>query len=94
MTETKAKEIIESLMPMQERGDHIPCPRCGHDRMHFDRPALNALSRRAKVYICETCGMEEALLDMQGKPPLPLTAWSLPISLTLDGEPEGGAKND
>ena len=37
----------------------------------------NAISRRVKAYICSDCGMEEALLDMAGKPPLPLKEWGM-----------------
>jgi len=76
----QAKELIESLLPLQENppedGYIFPCPRCGHDRMDRN-PVRNALSRRAKVYICNECGMEEALLDAAGKDPLPLNEWAM-----------------
>lgn len=73
----KAKKLVEELFPMQERGAEFPCPRCGRNNMHTDRPALNALSRHAKVYVCEECGMEEALRDVSGNP-LPINQWAMP----------------
>lgn len=36
----------------------------------------NALSRRATVYICDACGMQEALEDMMDSR-TPLTAWAI-----------------
>lgn len=38
------------------------CPRCGRNTM---KPNLymNALSRRAEIYICSDCGSAEALAD-------------------------------
>lgn len=39
---------------------HYRCPRCGQNTMS-DTPERNALSRNAEVYICDKCGMEEAL---------------------------------
>lgn len=74
----EAKEMLEKLGQMQEDGVAVglPCPRCGHDRMD-EKPARNSLSRQAKVYICNQCGMEEALLDMAGKEPLPLNQWGM-----------------
>ena len=76
----EARILIEKLRPMQEEGCHFPCPRCGHYRMN-DKPVRNALSRYAKVYICDTCGLEEAMMDFCGQEPMPLNAWSMAISL-------------
>lgn len=75
----EAKSLIESLMPMQEAGCHFPCPRCGHYRMN-DKPARNALSRYAKVYICDQCGLDEAMRDFCGQEPIPLHQWSMAVS--------------
>lgn len=74
----EAKKMLEELGRMQEEGAAVglPCPRCGQDRMDA-KPVRNALSRRAKVYICDQCGMEEALLDMARKEPLPLNQWGM-----------------
>lgn len=77
----EAKKLIESLLKMQEDNELnyvFPCPRCGHDCMD-EKPVRNALSRRADVYICNACGIDEALLDMAGKEPLPLNEWSMVI---------------
>ncbi|WP_101698690.1 hypothetical protein [Clostridium minihomine] len=75
----EAKALIESLRPLQEEpadGYIFPCPRCGHSRMD-EKPVRNALSRYADVYICNLCGMDEALQDAKGKPPLPLNEWGM-----------------
>ena len=74
----EAKALIESLMPMQKNGERFPCPRCGQNRMD-ENPVRNALSRHADVYICDACGMDEALRDMIGSP-LPLNEWSMATS--------------
>jgi len=60
------KKLIEALKPLQISGNAYPCPRCGRETMKTDRPATNAISRYADVYICDECGTEEALLDAQG----------------------------
>ena len=77
-TSEEAKLLIEGLMPLQERGEKFPCPRCGYDRMN-EKPVRNALSRHAHVYVCDECGMDEAIRDMVGNP-LPLNEWSMAIS--------------
>ena len=51
------------------------CPRCGRDTMR-NEIELNALSRYVDVYICNECGTEEAMLDLEGEP-LPLEDWYL-----------------
>ena len=58
------KKEIEITLSGQADGS-LFCPRCG--RMSMD-PKLhkNALSRQADVYICSTCGLEEALDSMFG----------------------------
>lgn len=78
-TEEEAKRLVESLLPLQEDNSDpyvFPCPRCGHDQMDHN-PVRNALSRRAKVYICDKCGMDEAMRDMAEMPPLPFTQWGM-----------------
>lgn len=74
-TEAEAKELIESLKPIQERKKKFPCPRCGHYRMDVQHPYRNALSRRADVYICSVCGMDEAIRDWLAEEPIPFTQW-------------------
>lgn len=41
----------------------------------------NALSRYVDVYICDLCGMEEALAEFNKKSTLQLNEWSLIKSL-------------
>ncbi len=95
-TTEEAKLLIESLLTLQENptdGYVFPCPRCGHDRMD-QRPIRNALSRRAKVYICDQCGMDEAMLDTAGKPPLPLNEWAMIRGFDEDDDDEEGGEDD
>lgn len=69
-----AKDALERFARLQK--EHLyACPRCGMWTMK-ERTITNALSRYADVYICDTCGMDEAIRDMIGRP-LPLTGWSL-----------------
>lgn len=91
MTVEKAKKLVESLMPLQEKpapGVPLLCPRCGHKPMN-PIPGHNAWSRHAKVYICDLCGMDEAVRDMKCNP-LPLNQWSIAIS----PDDESGEDND
>ena len=64
-------QLLLDLKARQQAGEHMPCPRCGKDTM---KPELhtNALSRHADLYICDSCGTAEALLDFM-KQELPLT---------------------
>lgn len=50
----------------QQRGSFNICPRCGKSSMR-DKLTHNALSRRADIYVCENCGMVEALRDAAHK---------------------------
>lgn len=85
------KKLIEDFAENQQKG-HFACPRCG--RMDMDNnPVHNALSRRAQVYVCDACGVEEALEDMAGNR-LPLSSWAIcqnpvpwgmPLQLTFVG---------
>lgn len=88
MTIKKAKELLEQLGKLQESGRAagLPCPRCGRDIMNA-KPVRNALSRRVKVYICDQCGMDEAILDMAGKAPLPFNKWGMILGFE-EGEKE------
>lgn len=83
----KAKKLVEELLPMQEKGAEFPCPRCGRNNMHTDRPVLNTLSRHAKVYVCEECGIDEALRDMSGSP-LPINQWAMPRGFDKEDKPK------
>lgn len=75
LTEEAAKQLIERFAENQ-RGGHFACPRCGKMAMDAESATRNALSRRIDVYICDTCGMQEALEDMAGIH-TPLTAWAI-----------------
>ena len=77
--ETFCKELdatrkIQRFAPLQ-RKYHWPCPRCGRWVMNSD-PARNALSRRAQIYICDSCGTSEAIEDFTGKV-TPLASWDI-----------------
>ena len=70
----EAQWKIEVFAKAQTDGGHF-CPRCGKmtvkDRLH-----TNALSRYAKVYICDACGTDEAVRDWAGCA-LPLEDWAI-----------------
>lgn len=74
MDNNEAKQVIEELYKHQIAEVQFPCPRCGDDCMD-EKPVRNALSRHAKVFICNKCGMDEAMRDMTGNV-LPLKDWS------------------
>ena len=54
--------LISNWSKAQKAGAVLPCPRCGKDMA--DELSHNAMSRRADIFVCSTCGMEEALCDM------------------------------
>jgi len=70
-------ELTRRLLDLkahQASGEQMPCPRCGG--MNMKTPLEhNALSRYTDLYICDDCGMTEALLDMM-RNPLPLDQWT------------------
>ena len=69
-----AKQTLLDLKAHQQSGSYRLCPRCGRDTMK-ENPITNALSRHIDLYICDTCGMEEAILDYMHAP-LPVEAWA------------------
>lgn len=78
-----AKKKVDAFAKAQADGMHF-CPRCGSmtvkDRLH-----TNALSRHADVYICDACGIDEAIRDFAGEP-LPLKEWAIAcLPLPEDG---------
>lgn len=73
LTEEAAKLLIERFAEKQQ-GGHFACPRCGFMTMNAAGITRNALSRRAAVYVCDTCGMQEAMEDMMDSRS-PLTSW-------------------
>lgn len=74
MNTVDEKNLIEQFAKMQADG-FFPCPRCGRMTMS-SRVSTNALSRRADCYVCDACGMEEALEDMSGEA-RPLESWAI-----------------
>lgn len=52
---------------LQENGNMLPCPRCGEDRIYIGANA-SRLSQTADIYICGTCRLHEAALDMLSTP--------------------------
>ena len=93
-TEAQAKELIESLKPLQEKKHPFPCPRCGHNSMDVANPSRNALSRYVDVYICSRCGTEEALRDYCGVEPIPLTHWGMVLGFDDDDRRNMISKSD
>ena len=75
LNENEARALIERFAQKQQ-GGHFACPRCGKMTMDAESVTRNALSRRATVYICDACGMQEALEDMMDST-TPLTAWAI-----------------
>ena len=59
------KEIIENWSIAQKAGAVLPCPRCGHTRME-ENLYRNSLSRRADIYMCQSCGTDESIVDFKG----------------------------
>ena len=78
---------IESI----EQDGHFACPRCGKMAMDAESVTRNALSRRATVYICDACGMQEALEDMMDSI-TPLTAWAIVAAPENWRMEEGGSE--
>ena len=70
----RIRKALGDLKARQDAGEHMPCPRCGRDRMKKNIHT-NALSRHADIYICDACGTEEALLKFMSNP-LPMTEWA------------------
>lgn len=89
MNNEQAKTLLEALKPMQNGKTEpaFPCPRCGQPSMD-PIVARNALSRRADVYVCSWCGLEEAMLDAAGKPPLPFADWAMARSFQQAADSE------
>lgn len=69
------EEIIINWCMAQNVGCILPCPRCGKMTMN-ERIETNALSRRAGIYICDKCGLFEAVEDTIDSPlRKPLEEW-------------------
>ena len=70
-------KILKRLLDLkaaQTADAPMRCPRCGADTMKLPMHT-NALSRHQDLYICDSCGTAEALLDFVGQN-YPLYQWS------------------
>lgn len=78
-TSEQEKAIAALLKERQESltADDPPllCPRCGQKKLNL-KMVKNALSRHEDIYICSSCGTEEALADCCHLPPFPLHSWA------------------
>ena len=83
--------ILVAEFSKKQQGGHFACPRCGKMTMDAESVTRNALSRRATVYICDACGMQEALEDMMDSI-TPLTAWALVAAPENWRMEEGGSE--
>ena len=71
----RIRKALGDLKAKQAAGEHMLCPRCGRDTMK-ENIHTNALSRHADIYICDACGIEEALLKFMSNP-LPIAEWAV-----------------
>ncbi len=68
------KELLKAFKVIQDCPSfRTPCPRCGANVMD-ESMVRNALSRHEDVYVCSSCGMDEAILDSMKKVK-PLSEW-------------------
>ena len=69
----KIQQRLLDLRAAQDTDQPMRCPRCGADTMKHPMHT-NALSRHQDLYICDSCGTAEALLDFMGQT-YPLYQW-------------------
>lgn len=74
------EQLLCNIHSLQLAGDFSLCPRCGGKMRK--KLAYNCLSRRTTVYVCEPCGMHEAVEDAAkaGNPGFvkkPLSEWHI-----------------
>jgi len=67
----KSRDMLEGMYEDQMITSS-PCPRCNKGRAGRG----TALSRRAKVMICNQCGTEEAMMDATGENPMLFSNWA------------------
>jgi len=70
----RIRKALGDWKARQDADEHMTCPRCGQDTMK-ENIYTNALSRHADIYICDACGMEEAMLKFMSNP-LPMREWA------------------
>ena len=79
ITEQRLSNGIIRAYAERQAVEHLPCPRCGNDTMS-DNVSRNALSRTpentsTRIFVCDECGMREALEAFDGKTLSLLTWW-------------------
>ena len=75
MTRDEIARCLLDLKARQDDGEQMLCPRCGRNVLKVPL-THNALSRHADLYVCDECGMTEAMLDMM-RNPLPQEQWAV-----------------
>ena len=65
-TEQDYLQMINAAAKSQQETKSPICPRCGKHRMD-KQITYNALSRHADIYVCNICGLDEAIRDMHGE---------------------------
>lgn len=68
-TDETVKAFLDDYGKTQAGGN---CPRCGSPMPHLER---HAVSRRAGIIVCDSCGTEEALEDAGMAAKKPLFTW-------------------
>lgn len=79
LTKPKINVVLKSIAAKQ-KSSYVPeCPRCGFESMmcSLNASTFGALSRRADIYVCAECGIEEAMEDCYGMKKLPISEWAL-----------------
>ena len=76
-TDSEFKVTLDHMGGAQDKSRHrgARCPRCGRTTVEDNR--LLALSRRADIMVCESCGQWEALEDAGLTERKPLREWAV-----------------
>ncbi len=79
LTKSEINVVLKSIAAKQKSSNASICPRCGCRVVvcQPDASTLGALSRRADIYVCAECGIEEAMEDCYGMKKLPISEWAL-----------------
>lgn len=81
---TNVQSFVDAIASAQKRGDTSVCPRCGKKAPQCASPMIGARSRRADIFVCSECGLDEALEDYHGCDKIQLSEWAL-FSEDYDG---------
>jgi ribosomal protein S27AE len=74
MTRDEMDRKLFDLKTRQDAGERMLCPRCGRNVLKVPL-THNAQSRHVDLFVCDECGMTEAMLDMM-RNPLPQEQWA------------------